>query len=174
MDAHAPLEVEIKVKVEGLEALPSRLEALGFSCTAGMQVEKSVLWDREDELRSRGEALRVRLYGGEVRITWKGARHPDARLKIRPEVETSVASEVAFGAILQALGYRPVFEMVKERATYEREGLLVCLDRTPFGCFVEVEGPTAAIEATLAALGLAEAPVETRSYPTLFRIWQGA
>lgn len=164
-----PLETEVKVRVPSIEVLSGRLEALGFVLEAPLQDETSTLWDRGAELFDQGCALRVRRYGGTTTLTWKGAQQPDPRFKIRPELETAVADGAALEGVLRALGYAPVMRMVKQRSVYRRGGLVACLDRVPFGCFMELEGAAGDLPAALESLGLAGAEVETRSYPALFR-----
>lgn len=164
-----PLETEVKLRVPGLEGLPQRLEALGFHLETPFTEEASTLWDRGGALQGRGCALRVRRHGGHATLTWKGARREDPLLKIRPELETPLVDADAMEAILGALGYAPVMRMVKHRAVYRRGGLAACLDRAPFGCYLELEGDPSEILTVREALGLGVAQVEVRSYPSLFR-----
>jgi len=163
-----PLETEVKIPVADLKVLRSRLLELGFQTLVAFQGEKSVLWDRRGELLAKGSALRLRQYGGGTRLTWKGPKIEDARLKIRPEVETGVEDGVALEGILRELGFSPVLSMEKRRELLGRPGLSACLDEAPFGTYLELEGSAEAIQEALLELDLAEAPVETRSYPALY------
>lgn len=169
MPSPAPLETELKLPVPGLALLRPRLAALGFVEAIPPQAEHSTLWDREGALRAAGCALRVRDYAGEARLTWKGPRVPDAQLKIRPELETGVADGRILEAILRALGFTPVLVLEKVRAVWRRGALEACLDETPFGCFLELEGEPGAIRSTLADLGLDPSRAEPRSYPELYQ-----
>jgi adenylate cyclase, class 2 len=94
---------------------------------------------------------------------------PDAMLKIRPERETGIEDGEALEAILRALGFEPVMRMEKTRAVWERAELEACLDETPFGCYLELEGDPQAIRAAMESLGLAPDRAEPRSYPELYR-----
>lgn len=169
MEHRSPVETEVKLRLPSLEGFEARLRGLGFRVSVPAQPEASTLWDRGGELLAQGSALRLRRYGGKAWLTWKGPRVPDALLKIRPELETEVSDPEAMGAILGALGFEPMMRMVKTRALLTREDLVACLDETPFGCFLELEGEEAAIRAAMAALGLGPELAETRSYPALFR-----
>lgn len=163
-----PVETEVKLRIPSVAAVAPLLAALGFAPQTEAQEEVSVLWDRGGELRSRGSALRVRRYAGRCLLTFKGPRTPDPLLKIRPEWETVVEDAEALEAILGALGFAPVLTMVKTRATWTRTELEACLDETPFGCFLELEGDPAAIRLAMQSLGLDASHVESRSYAALF------
>lgn len=169
MNPPGGLETEVKLRIPDLAAAGERLAALGFRPRQALQPEESVLWDRDGELLARGCALRLRRYAGSAWVTFKGPKIDHPELKIRPEHETAVADPEACAAILAALGYRPVLRMEKARAVLVRDGLVACLDDTPLGPFLELEGDPSAIRAAMAELGLGAAAIEPRSYPTLYR-----
>lgn len=168
MNPNIPIETEVKLRIPSTRELAPRLAALGFQLEIPAQSERSVLWDRGTELLSQGCALRVRTYAGGAWITWKGPKVKDPLLKIRPEIETRIASAEAMTGILQSLGYTPVLTMEKTRALLRRMDLVACLDETPFGCYLELEGEPDAILKAMASLGLGPELAELRSYPTLF------
>lgn len=169
MNPRSSLEIEVKLRVASLEPLYARLAGLGFVERQPLQAEESVLWDRGTELLERGCALRLRRYAGQAWITFKGPKqeHPD--LKIRPEHETRLDDPAAMEAILAALGYGPVLRMAKSRSVWQGETLVACLDETPLGPFLELEGAPEAIHAAMTALGIGKDAIEPRSYPTLYQ-----
>ena len=168
MKHKAALETELKLRIPATGPFRPLLEALGFHEVTPMQRAVSVLWDRQGELRAAGSALRTRSYAGQLRLTWKGPKVPDPILKIRPEQETGIEDRAALEAILRALGFEPVMRMEKRRAVWVREALEACLDETPFGCYLELEGDPQAIRAAMEGLGLAADRAEPRSYPELY------
>lgn len=169
MKHKSALETELKLHIPATGPLRPLLESLGFQEVTALQAEISVLWDRGNELRALGSALRTRRYDGQYRLTWKGPKVPDALLKIRPESETGIEDGEALEAILLALGFEPVMRMEKRRAVWMRAELEACLDETPFGCYLELEGEPQAIRAAMESLGLAPDRAEPRSYPELYR-----
>mgnify|MGYP001824752345 CR=1 FL=1 len=72
---------------------------------------------------------------------------------MRIEHETLLDDAAACAEILTGLGFRPVYRYQKYRALYELEQLHLCLDETPVGCFVELEGQPDAIDRVAARLG---------------------
>ena len=169
MKQKSALETELKLRIPATGPFRPLLEALGFREVISAQPEVSVLWDRQGELRAAGSALRTRAFAGYSRLTWKGPKVPDAMLKIRPELETAVEDLASLEAILRALGFEPVMRLEKVRAVWERAELEACLDETPFGCYLELEGDPQAILMAAEALSLAPDRAEPRSYPELYQ-----
>jgi adenylate cyclase, class 2 len=170
MKHKALLETELKLRIPATGPFRPLLKALGFQETIPAQPEISVLWDRNGELRAAASALRTRRYAGQSRLTWKGPKVPDAILKIRPERETGIEDGEALEAILRALGFEPVMRLEKVRAVWTCAELEACLDETPFGCYLELEGEPQAIRAAMEGLGLTPDRAEPRSYPELYRL----
>jgi len=164
----APLEVEVKLRIPSTGALRAKLLRAGFLEVHGPAREDNRLWDRAGALLEQDCALRLRQYGDQTTLTWKGPKVPDAQLKIRPELETGVADPAAMEGILRALGFTPVLEMVKTRAIFVRGELEACLDDTPHGSFLELEGAREAIAEAMAQLGQGPEQIEPRSYATLY------
>ncbi len=164
-----PIETEVKLRIPSTDAMQPLLAALSFLPVEPMQDEESTLWDRDGELLSKGCALRLRTYGGKCLLTWKGPQQPDPLLKIRPEIQTFIVDREAMEGILSALGYAPVFRITKRRATFKRDSLEACLDETPFGCYLELEGDPRAIRLAMEHLGLNASHIEPRNYAMLFQ-----
>ena len=164
-----PIETEVKLRIPSTEALRPLLATLSFIPVEPMQDEENTLWDREGELLAKGSALRLRRYASKSLLTWKGTQRPDPELKIRPEIQTVIVDHEAMEGILSALGYAPVLRIAKRRATFKRDGLEACLDETPFGSYLELEGDPQAIRLAMEHLGLNASHIEPRSYATLYR-----
>ncbi len=80
--------------------------------------------------------------------------------KVREEIELEIGDAKALGMIIERLGMQESFHYEKFRTTFrmpesERwaKGLLIELDETPVGTFVELEGPAAAIDRAAKLLG---------------------
>ena len=172
-------EIELKFRVHSQSTLERRLAELGYHLDTARTLERNTLYDTPDRaLRTRGELLRVREYGGRATVTHK--RHPEqedpaSRYKVRIETESEVTDGAALAEIFCRLGYGPAFRYEKYRSEYSHpsyEGAHVVLDETPIGTFAELEGPTAWIDHTLADLGVSVADCLTESYGKLFLAWR--
>ena len=56
--------------------------------------------------------------------------------------------------ILQCLGFRPTQVYEKRRQVFDWHDVEFCLDRMPFGTFLEIEGPGQSIQNAARQLGL--------------------
>jgi adenylate cyclase, class 2 len=149
------LEHEIKVPVSSLDVVRLRLRDSGATLRHGAMFEENwVLDDAGRTIAARGCLLRVRRWGEVSYLTYKGPARFAAGVKTREELETGVGDPEVVLQALAALGFTPARRYQKWRELWLFGGLAVTLDRTPMGCFVELEGPPEAIPVVAAALGL--------------------
>jgi len=133
-----------------------------------LEREVKLRFDTEDgRLRQRGCALRLRHENGTGVVTFKGPVLSSA-MKLRPEFETAVAEPDSMRTVLEELGYRPWFTYEKYREEYSLPGVIVAIDETPIGTFVEVEGGEDEILAVTRQLGRTPDQFVLGSYRTLF------
>ena len=118
-------------------------------------------------LLAAGTALRVRADGDRAYLTFKGPVTPGA-VKAREEIETEAASAAALLAICDALGFRPAFRYEKYREEFTWPGVVIAVDDTPIGVFVEIEGDEPAIHTLAERLGFSLTEYVTASYRSLF------
>ncbi len=162
------LEREIKLRFDSAEEARAKILALGATPLHGRRLQEDALLDTEDEtLRLQRSTLRVRSEGGQSLLTFKGPVLPGV-IKVREEHETVVADGAALLAILESLGLHIWFRYEKYREEFEAGDLIMAVDETPVGVFVELEGGESAIHATAQALGKTPADYITDSYRFLF------
>lgn len=167
-------ETEIKLRVESVGEALRRLAAAGFRELRARGFETNLLLDTaESSLRAKGEVLRLREFGGEAILTYKGRAAVGGRHKSREELETRVADGAALLAVFERLGYRPGYRYEKYRTEFAREGEaaggVATVDETPIGVFVELEGPPEWIDGMAEVMGFGEDEYVTDSYATLYR-----
>jgi adenylate cyclase class 2 len=163
-----PVEREIKLRFDSAAEARLALEALGARPLRGRRLQDDVLLDSDDgRLQRAGCALRVRSDGDRAAITWKGPVLAGP-MKTREEVETAVGVADDARRILASLGFVPRFRYQKYREELSIEGLVVAIDDTPIGTFVELEGEEAAIASVASRLGRGPADYVLASYRSLF------
>ena len=169
-----PVELEIKLKVEGLGEMREKLRALGADLK-GSVLETNRFFDTSARtLYDAGKGLRLRT-NSDMKpnqschiITFKGPRAPGP-MKRREEIEVSVDDPDAATSILEALGYSITLSFEKRRETWQLGSCEVVLDELPLiGTFVEIEGPDeATIRHVQSQLDLGGRPTITRPYSGL-------
>jgi adenylate cyclase class 2 len=92
------------------------------------------------------------------------AGRDEGRYKVRGEAETAVEDADNLDTMLQRLGYRIIYRYQKYRTTFRAGSLEICLDETPIGDFLELEGEPDAIDAFAATLGYAPPDYIALSY----------
>ena len=162
------LEREIKLKFDTADDARARIVALGATPLRGRRLQDDALLDTPDEsLRRQRSVLRVRNDGGRSILTFKGPPLPGA-MKLREEHETGAADGEALLTILAALGLRVWFRYQKFREEFAAENVVIAIDETPVGVFVEIEGGEAHIQHTASAMGCRSDDYITESYRMLF------
>jgi adenylate cyclase class 2 len=165
-------EVEIKFRVDDLQALQQALPKAGFRLKTSRTHEMNTLYDvAGQKLRRRGELLRLRKYGSNWVLTHK-AKGKIGRHKTRAEIETRVDDGEQMHEILTALGFTPTFRYEKFRAEWADQQGHVVVDETPIGNFGEIEGPPRWIDQTAKALGVGRDQYVTSAYTELFFDWK--
>jgi adenylate cyclase, class 2 len=161
-------EIEIKLRISNQKALRRTLKRLGARPVgegSGRVHEWNVIFDTpEGGLAKHGQLLRIRTETPETH------RH-----KVREEIEVEVADATVLAKIFEGLGMRGWFQYEKYRTTFRlaassswAKGLLIELDETPIGTFVELEGPPAAIDRAAEELGHQRRDYVLKNYLALY------
>lgn len=102
-------------------------------------------------------------------------RQAEALHKVREEIEMEVTDAATLTTIFEGLGMSGWFRYEKFRTTFRlpaskawARGLLIELDETPIGTFVELEGPASGIDRAAAELGYSKRDYVLKNYLTLY------
>jgi adenylate cyclase, class 2 len=163
-----PVEREIKLRFPSAEEARTAILALGATPLLGRRLQEDALLDTPSGLlREKRSALRIRMENGKSRVTFKGPVQPST-MKLREEVETMVGDGLVLLRIFEELGFAVWFRYEKYREEFSYEDVIVAVDETPVGVYVEVEGSERGIEAAAAALGRQPSDYIVESYRGLF------
>src|SRR5207247_441760 len=95
--------------------------------------------------------------------------------KVRDEIEVELAESGNLTRIFEGLGMSGWFRYEKYRTTFRlpaskawAKGLLIELDETPIGTFVELEGPAGAIDRAVEELGYSKRDYVLKNYLRLY------
>ena len=143
---------EARLAVDGLEGSPLR----------DRRLQDDYLLDLpNDELKHHDCTLRVRIEKTDradkstfetTTVTFKGPPLPGI-MKVREELETTVGNGKLFLRILMKAGWNVWFRYQKYREEFKRDDVVIAIDETPVGAFVELEGNELTIRSLASALG---------------------
>jgi len=191
-------ETEIKLKIDDPRAFQRALKRLGARPFSKQHVrirEENILFDTTDSsIAKAGQLLRIRTElregkgkkpsGQRFVVTFKRPvdepTHREAaalhrNYKVREELELEISDGAMLGRIFAGLGMKGWFRYEKFRTTYKlppakawAKDLLIELDETPIGTFVELEGPEEAIDRAAAELGFSKRDYILKNYLLLY------
>ena len=140
------IEVEVKLKIENIDALKLKLQNIGFTqCEIIKEID--IYFDnRSGDIRLNDSALRIRETINETdntrfcQLNYKGKKF-DNKSMTRLEYETEVADASATEKILNGLGYYSVEpKVIKIRHAYKSSQMNACLDQVDgLGDYLELE-----------------------------------
>ncbi|MEW5984819.1 MAG: class IV adenylate cyclase [Acidobacteriota bacterium] len=163
------LEREVKLRFDSPASARRAVAGMGAVPHAERRLQEDTLFDTEDgSLRRLRSLLRVRGDGRRSWLTFKGPVQPGP-MKLREEIETEVGDGALVRLVLERLGYRAWFRYQKHREEYVTGNLVVAIDETPIGTFVELEGSESAIAAAAVVLGRGPGDYILDSYHALFQ-----
>jgi adenylate cyclase, class 2 len=181
-----------------LHAALQRMGALPLAQGSPRVHEENIVFDTpQSTLAGRDQLLRVRtetpVAPGESRrngskprviltfkrpIDWPqdgSAAVPPGLYKVREEIEVELTDAANLIRIIEGLGMTGWFRYEKYRTTYRlpdseawAAGLLIELDETPIGTFVELEGPATSIDRAAEALGFSKQDYVLTNYLGLY------
>jgi adenylate cyclase class 2 len=164
----AILEREIKLRFENAEAARVAILATGATQVRGRRLQEDCLLDTADEtLHRRRCVLRLRVESGKSILTFKGPVQPSA-MKLREELETIVGDGPTMLRILEELGFTVWFRYQKYREEFALDDVIVAVDETPAGVFVEIEGGDRGITEMAESLGRGSSDYLRDSYRWLW------
>jgi adenylate cyclase class 2 len=148
-------EIEVKFLLKDLTALIQKIDQLNLSCTQKRVHEFNLRYDLPDgHLVAKKQVLRLR-QDTQALLTFKGPGVLDEGVLLRKEIEVSVSDFDTARRLLEALGYQVIMMYEKYRANYLMDGVVLSVDETPFGLFIELEGESPAqVKSAASLLGL--------------------
>jgi len=173
-------ELEVKARVTAVASLRRALRSAG----ARLEFRGTMLdrrYDRARELTRGDQVLRLRTYrpggrgGGRAHavLAWKGPASARGGYRHRAELEVAVSDPAALQALLVRLRYRVTLAIDRQVEVYRLGGATLRLERYPrMDTLLEVEGPPAAIERAITAIGLPRERFLSESLPFFTRAYR--
>jgi len=164
-----PVEREVKLPYPNPGNARAAILRAGAVPWHARRLQRDQLLDREtDPLRDRRCTLRLRVDGDHAFVTFKGTPQPGT-MKVREELETSIGDGFVVLQVCERLGFHVWFRYEKYREEFTRGDLVIALDESPIGTFVELEGSQEDILRMANDLGRPPADFVADSYHALFQ-----
>jgi adenylate cyclase class 2 len=191
-------ETEIKLHIANPKSFLRTLAKLGAKPASSRVHEHNVIFDTPDGgLAKHGQLLRIRTESPapnakgkkparkanpRVILTFKSPPEQLAiadlshrRHKVREEIEVVLTDASSLQKIFEGLGLKGWFRYEKYRTPYKlpvrlkwAKDLIIDLDETPIGTFVELEGPPDAIDRAARELGHSHHDYVLKNYLVLY------
>ena len=174
---NTPIEREIKLRYPTCNEARLAVDGLEGSPLRDRRLQDDYLLDLPNgELQHQDCALRVRIEKSDITnksiyetttVTFKGPPLPDV-MKVREELETTIGNGELFLRILVKAGWNVWFRYQKYREEFKRDDVVIAIDETPVGAFVELEGNELTIRSLASALGRTTDDYIIASYRQLY------
>ena len=134
------LEIEVKFYLANIAGMRNKILKLGAR-SKGRLFETNILYEDENHsLIKKKSLLRLR-QDEKTTFTLKSSPPVKSKdFKIVNELEVEVSDFAIMDQILKTLGFHPEQKYEKWRETFILDQTLFCLDRMPYGDFLEIEG----------------------------------
>jgi adenylate cyclase class 2 len=164
------LEIEVKFYLADIEGMRNKILKLGAK-SKGRLFETNILYeDKNNSLIKKKSLLRLR-QDEKTMLTLKSRPPVKSKdYKIVNELEVEVSDFATMGQILQMLGFHPEQKYEKWRETIVSDQTVFCLDRMPYGDFLEIEGQEKDIRYYASRFGLNWQKRIIFNYLTIFEI----
>jgi adenylate cyclase class 2 len=164
------LEIEVKFYLADIEGMRNKILKLGAK-SKGRLFETNILYeDKNNSLIKKKSLLRLR-QDEKTMLTLKSRPPVKSKdYKIVNELEVEVSDFATMGQILQMLGFHPEQKYEKWRETIVSDQTVFCLDRMPYGDFLEIEGQEKDIRYYASRFGLNWQKRIIVNYLTIFEI----
>lgn len=165
-------EIEVKFLLKDYSALMQKISDLQLACSQERIHEFNLRYDSPDgSLVAKKQVLRLRK-DTQARLTFKGPGIMEQDVLTRKEIEVEVSDFDATNRLLEALGYQVIMMYEKFRANYLMDKLVLSVDETPLGLFIELEGESPAqVRRAADALGVDWDARINLSYSALLNIF---
>jgi adenylate cyclase class 2 len=161
-------EREVKLRYADYASARAAVLQLGADVHRPRRLQQDALLDTAGGLlRDQRSVLRVRSESGTAVLTFKGPVQPST-MKLREEIETSAADPGILLTILERMGFSVWFRYEKYREEFRMADVIIAIDDTPVGTFIEIEGSEQGVTGTAAALGRGPGDYVLDSYRGLF------
>lgn len=173
------LEIEVKIEIVNIDEMRQIILKNGFKSVSPYTFEHNTIYDTPDrQMKKKGCLIRLRkkhAENGEENCILTVKRPPSvpvpsSQYKSREEIESKISNPDAITALLQEMQLNVFFIYEKYREVFKGIDLpiIITLDHTPVGNYIEIEAAPGLIDQTAVKLGFTKNHYLTDTYFDLF------
>ena len=173
------LEIEVKLEIDDIDDMRQIILKNGFKSVSPYTFEHNTIYDTADrQMKKKGCLIRLRKKSIKNReenciLTVKrppSVPVPSSQYKSREEIESKISNPEAITALLHEMQLDVFFIYEKYREVFKGIDLpiIITLDNTPIGNYIEIESSPELIDQTAIKLGFSKDHYLTDTYYDLF------
>ena len=160
-----PTETEVKIKIEAVEPVRQKILALKAELYKKRALQTDVYFGNP-RIRKKDQTLKIR---DNAIFTYKGPSEKKKNIRSNEEIEIRIDNAAYLQMILERIGYLPYWKKERYRESFLLNMTQICIDETPMGNFIEIEGKQENIIDIAKKLGFSQKNFIAEGYGKLWR-----
>lgn len=171
-------ETEIKIELDNKEFLKVKelLVSLGAKKKSYFSERTYGFFTPDGKSIEKGIFPRIKVFNNKKKsiLTVKVKKQKKTKYFQRDEFDLLISSVQKARSILHTLGYSKerIFEKKREIWEFKKNNIEICLDKLPFGNYIEIEGSPKDIEKTIKNIRLKKYERITKAYLAVYDDWR--
>ncbi len=160
-----PTETEVKIRIDAVEPIKQKL----LEMKAELYKKRAVQTDSyfgNKTMKKKGQTLKIR---DNALLIYKGPSQKKNNIRSNEEIEIMVDNAAYLKQLLEQLGYLQYWKKERYRESYLVNMTQICIDETPIGNFIEIEGKKENIIDIAKQLGFSQKKFIADSYGKLWK-----
>jgi len=160
-----PIETEVKIKINAVEPIKQKLLEMKAELYKKRALQTDIYLDN-GRLRKKDQTLKIR---DNAIFTYKGPSQKKNNIRSNEEIEIMIDNAAHLQLLLERLGYKQYWKKERYRESYLVNMTQICIDETPMGNFIEIEGKKENIVDIAKQLGFSQKNFIADGYGKLWR-----
>lgn len=131
-----PIETEVKIEIDSVEQIRQKLVEMKAELFKKKALQTDIYLDN-GRLRKKDQTLKIR---DNAILVYKGHSQKRKNIRSSEEIEVMVDNGSYILHLLEKLGYTRYWKKELYRECYLYHMTQICIDETPMGNFIEIEG----------------------------------
>ncbi|MFA6888131.1 MAG: class IV adenylate cyclase [Candidatus Woesearchaeota archaeon] len=160
-----PIETEVKIKIDAVEPIKQKLLGMKAELYKKRALQTDLYFGNK-KLRKNGQTLKIR---DNAIFTYKGPAEKKKNIRSNEEIEIMIDNAAYLQLLLEKLGYVQYWKKERYRESYLINMTQICIDETPMGNFIEIEGKKENILDIAKRLGFSQKDFSADGYGKIWR-----